>query len=228
MVKAGLIAPRFTMREGPRILIPVDFSELPTEHPYTLMLSQADTERLLLERLHELGGEVIRPKTLSRIAQDADRRHGHLRRRRNHQGGLRRRSRRHAQHRSRTGRNRFRRRRIRRILRARRRSGVRRGAPRPGDPVLRQGRPERAGAAARRHLPHRRAGRGRTAGAVGGIRAVAAGQPGLRAGPHGGHRAAVGDAVPYPPPRRRQATAPVDCCWPATPPMCTARPAARA
>ncbi|GAA4539567.1 FAD-dependent oxidoreductase [Mycobacterium paraffinicum] len=71
MVKAGLIAPRFTMREGRRILIPVDFSELPTDHPYTLMLSQADTERLLLERLHELGGDVVRPKTLSRISQDA-------------------------------------------------------------------------------------------------------------------------------------------------------------
>src|ERR1700761_3766324 len=70
-VKAGLIAPRFTMREGQRILIPVDFSDLPTKHPYTLMLSQADTERLLLERLHELGGEVIRPKTLSRVPQDA-------------------------------------------------------------------------------------------------------------------------------------------------------------
>jgi 2-polyprenyl-6-methoxyphenol hydroxylase-like FAD-dependent oxidoreductase len=72
MVKAGLIAPRFTMREGRRILIPVDFSDLPTKHPYTLMLSQADTERLLLERLHELGGEVIRPKTLSGVTQDAD------------------------------------------------------------------------------------------------------------------------------------------------------------
>ena len=72
MVKAGLIAPRFTMREGTRVLIPVDFSQLPTKHPYTLMLSQAETERLLLERLHELGGEVIRPKTLSRITQDAD------------------------------------------------------------------------------------------------------------------------------------------------------------
>ncbi len=70
MVKAGLIAPRFTMRQGRRILIPVDFSELPTEHPYTLMLSQADTERLLLERLHELGGDVVRPKALSRITQD--------------------------------------------------------------------------------------------------------------------------------------------------------------
>src|SRR5262249_24111604 len=49
MVKAGLIAPRFTMREGRHILIPVDFSDQPTAHPYTLMLSQADTERLLLD-----------------------------------------------------------------------------------------------------------------------------------------------------------------------------------
>ena len=72
MVKAGLIAPRFTMREGRRVLISVDFSALPTAHPYSLMLSQADTERLLLERLHELGGEVIRSKTLSRLAQDAN------------------------------------------------------------------------------------------------------------------------------------------------------------
>jgi 2-polyprenyl-6-methoxyphenol hydroxylase-like FAD-dependent oxidoreductase len=72
MVKAGLIAPRFTVREGQRVLIPVDFSELPTQHPYTLMLSQADTEQLLLERLHELGGEVIRPKTISRVLQDTD------------------------------------------------------------------------------------------------------------------------------------------------------------
>jgi 2-polyprenyl-6-methoxyphenol hydroxylase-like FAD-dependent oxidoreductase len=72
MVKAGLIAPRFTMREGRRVLISVDFSELPTKYPYSLMLSQADTERLLLERLHELGGAVLRPKTLSRLSQDAD------------------------------------------------------------------------------------------------------------------------------------------------------------
>jgi 2-polyprenyl-6-methoxyphenol hydroxylase-like FAD-dependent oxidoreductase len=71
MVEVGLIAPRFTMRDRRRMLIPVDFSELPTEHPYTLMLSQADTERLLLGRLHELGGDVIRPQVLSRIVQDA-------------------------------------------------------------------------------------------------------------------------------------------------------------
>ena len=84
MVKAGLIAPRFTMREGRRMLIPVDFSDLPTKHPYTLMLSQADTERLLLERLHEYGGEVIRPKTLSRVTR-MQAVHSHLRRWRNRQ-----------------------------------------------------------------------------------------------------------------------------------------------
>ena len=75
MVKAGQIAPRFTMREGRQILVSVDFSDLPTKHPYTLMLSQADTERLLVERLHELGGpefRVIRPKTLSRLTQESD------------------------------------------------------------------------------------------------------------------------------------------------------------
>lgn len=72
MVKAGLIAPRFTIRQGRRILMPVDFDVLPSAHPYTLMLSQADTERLLLERLRELGGDVVRPKELSRITQDAD------------------------------------------------------------------------------------------------------------------------------------------------------------
>src|ERR1700730_2360458 len=72
MVKAGLIAPRFTMRGGRQVLIAIDFSDLPTKYPYSLMLSQADTERLLLERLHELGGAVLRPKTLSRLAQDAD------------------------------------------------------------------------------------------------------------------------------------------------------------
>lgn len=72
MVKAGLIAPRFTIRQGRQILIPVHFDGLPTEHPYTLMLSQAETERLLLERLHELGGAVLRPKVLDRFIQDAD------------------------------------------------------------------------------------------------------------------------------------------------------------
>jgi 2-polyprenyl-6-methoxyphenol hydroxylase-like FAD-dependent oxidoreductase len=72
MVKAGLIAPRFTIRQGEHLLIPIDFSELPTKYPYTLMISQATTEALLLARLAELGGEVVRPKALTRLSQDRD------------------------------------------------------------------------------------------------------------------------------------------------------------
>ncbi len=36
------------------------------------MVPQATTERLLLERLIELGGAVLRPKTLTSVVQDAD------------------------------------------------------------------------------------------------------------------------------------------------------------
>lgn len=71
LVRAGLAAPRFTMRQGSRVLIPVDFSDLPTAYPYSLMISQADTEQALEERLNELGGKVIRPRTVRHLSQDA-------------------------------------------------------------------------------------------------------------------------------------------------------------
>lgn len=72
MVKAGLIAPRFTMRQQDRVLMPIDFSGLPTEYPYTLMISQATTESLLVDRLSELGGAVLRPKELTCLTEDRD------------------------------------------------------------------------------------------------------------------------------------------------------------
>jgi 2-polyprenyl-6-methoxyphenol hydroxylase-like FAD-dependent oxidoreductase len=72
LVKEGIQAPRFTLRDRRRILIPVDFSVLPTGYPYSLMVPQATTERLLLDRLTELGGTVLRPKTLTSAVQDAD------------------------------------------------------------------------------------------------------------------------------------------------------------
>jgi 2-polyprenyl-6-methoxyphenol hydroxylase-like FAD-dependent oxidoreductase len=72
LVKAGLIAPRFTMRQGAQTLMPIDFAVLPTKYPYTLMISQATTEALLVERVAELGGEVVRPKALTRLSQDRD------------------------------------------------------------------------------------------------------------------------------------------------------------
>lgn len=53
-------------------LIPVDFGILPTKYPYSLTISQADAERVLLDRLVELGGEVVRPKALTALAQHAN------------------------------------------------------------------------------------------------------------------------------------------------------------
>src|ERR1700752_84069 len=72
LAKQGIHAHRFSMRERDRTLMPVDFSVLPTKYPYSLMISQVETERVLLDRLTELGGEVLRPKTLAELRQDAD------------------------------------------------------------------------------------------------------------------------------------------------------------
>jgi 2-polyprenyl-6-methoxyphenol hydroxylase-like FAD-dependent oxidoreductase len=70
LVKEGVQAPLFSIRDRARTLIPIDFSTLPTEYPYSLMVPQFTTERLLLDRLIELGGSVVRPKTLTSIEQD--------------------------------------------------------------------------------------------------------------------------------------------------------------
>ncbi|MBG0827071.1 FAD-dependent monooxygenase [Planomonospora sp. ID67723] len=68
----GIHAPRFTIRDRDRVLVPVEFDDLPTAYPYTLMISQAETERTLLERLEELGGRVARPYTLESLTQDGE------------------------------------------------------------------------------------------------------------------------------------------------------------
>jgi 2-polyprenyl-6-methoxyphenol hydroxylase-like FAD-dependent oxidoreductase len=72
MVERGVIVPRFTVRDGDRALLTIDFSELPTPYPYTLMLPQSDTERILSDRLRGLGGSVRRPAELVGVRQDDD------------------------------------------------------------------------------------------------------------------------------------------------------------
>ncbi|MGP3933551.1 FAD-dependent oxidoreductase [Nonomuraea sp. KM88] len=71
LVERGVHTPRFTIRDRDRLLVPVPFDGLPTPYPYTLMISQADTEAYLLARLKELGGEVLRPVRVTSFAQDA-------------------------------------------------------------------------------------------------------------------------------------------------------------
>ncbi|MER7504162.1 FAD-dependent monooxygenase [Nonomuraea pusilla] len=68
----GIHTPVFTIRDRDKVLVPVPFDGLPTAYPYTLMISQADTEAYLLARLEELGGKVIRPAHVNGIEQDAD------------------------------------------------------------------------------------------------------------------------------------------------------------
>lgn len=68
----GVHTPVFAIRDRDKMLVPVPFGGLPTAYPYTLMISQADTEAHLLARLHELGGKVIRPARVSSVEQDAD------------------------------------------------------------------------------------------------------------------------------------------------------------
>ena len=67
----GVHARRFTIRDRDRVLVPIDFGGLPTRYPYTLMVSQAVTEGVLLHRFVELGGRVLRPRALADLTQDA-------------------------------------------------------------------------------------------------------------------------------------------------------------
>lgn len=58
----GIHALRFTIRDHDRILMTVPFDRLRTAYPYTLLVSQAVTEAVLLQRLGQLGSQVYRPR----------------------------------------------------------------------------------------------------------------------------------------------------------------------
>ena len=66
----GVQCRTFSIRDRDRTLLSLDFANLPTRYPYTLMVSQAVTEAVLLDRLRELGGDVLRPRLLTGLEQD--------------------------------------------------------------------------------------------------------------------------------------------------------------
>lgn len=72
LVKEGVHAPRFTIRDRNRVLMNLDFGGLPTDYPYTLLIPQNVTETLLNDRLLELGGSVVRSKSLTSVVADDD------------------------------------------------------------------------------------------------------------------------------------------------------------
>src|SRR6478752_4043903 len=51
LVKRGVHTPTFAIRDRDDLLVAVPFHGLDTRYPYTLMISQADTEAYLLARL---------------------------------------------------------------------------------------------------------------------------------------------------------------------------------
>ena len=60
LVEAGIPAPRFTIRDRDRTLVPLRFDPLPTRYPYALMVPQSTTEQVLHDRLLAAGGRVLR------------------------------------------------------------------------------------------------------------------------------------------------------------------------
>jgi len=69
LVARGVHVPRFTLRDRDRVLLPVEFDHLPSRYPYTLMISQAETEAILRERLAEAGGHVHWNRALAQVRQ---------------------------------------------------------------------------------------------------------------------------------------------------------------
>jgi 2-polyprenyl-6-methoxyphenol hydroxylase-like FAD-dependent oxidoreductase len=72
LVDLGLELEDFAIRAGDRKLIPVGFADLPTDYPFVTMIPQQVTEQVLLERLEELGGSVLRPYAATGLTQTAD------------------------------------------------------------------------------------------------------------------------------------------------------------
>jgi 2-polyprenyl-6-methoxyphenol hydroxylase-like FAD-dependent oxidoreductase len=67
LLAEGCTVPVFTIRDRTRVLARLDFADLPTAYPYTLMLPQSRIEAILGERLADLGGTVQRPWQVSDV-----------------------------------------------------------------------------------------------------------------------------------------------------------------
>jgi len=62
----------FAIRDRDRALLKLDFSKLPSKHPYLMMLPQNLTEQVFGERIAALGGSIHREVEAVAVAQDRD------------------------------------------------------------------------------------------------------------------------------------------------------------
>jgi 2-polyprenyl-6-methoxyphenol hydroxylase-like FAD-dependent oxidoreductase len=61
MLDEGVKVPIFRIRDRDKTLLMVDFKDIPSAYAFTLMCPQNRTEAILLDRLRQLGGDVVRP-----------------------------------------------------------------------------------------------------------------------------------------------------------------------
>ncbi|MGX1101471.1 FAD-dependent monooxygenase [Amorphus sp. MBR-141] len=72
LLAQGLKVPVFKVREGAKTLATVNFDKLPSAYPFALMIPQDWTESILLARLKELGGDVLRPAEATALRPATD------------------------------------------------------------------------------------------------------------------------------------------------------------
>ncbi len=72
LLAKGKAVSRFTIRDRNRVLLPIDFTNLPSEFNFALMLSQAVTEQILIDKLRAIQSPPLRPHKLTGFIQNAD------------------------------------------------------------------------------------------------------------------------------------------------------------
>lgn len=73
MIAQGIKVPYFRIRETDRVLLHVDFGVLRSPYPFSLMIPQDETERILVERLRVLGHAVARPRQFRGLERSSGR-----------------------------------------------------------------------------------------------------------------------------------------------------------
>jgi len=73
MSSEGLPLTKFMMRDRDRVLLRLRFDQLPTKYAQLLMLPQDSTEKILTERLEDVGTEVQWSWNVTKLVEEADR-----------------------------------------------------------------------------------------------------------------------------------------------------------
>jgi 2-polyprenyl-6-methoxyphenol hydroxylase-like FAD-dependent oxidoreductase len=68
LLTEGVKVPIFRIRDRDRLLVTIDFSNIPSFYRFTLMIPQSRVEQILLQHLEDLGSSVVRPCKLIHYA----------------------------------------------------------------------------------------------------------------------------------------------------------------